>query len=297
MLEHRESIINGIEIQERNIGKETKYASIVGRHILSGRVAENPKEEGDGYLFAETETGLAIAIIDISLGRSRRSHYSTNPPMDNTLSEIAASGELTGLMTNMPLPSSGIRKPEKDHNSPITESRILAGLKLFLNAFITRGIESDIYLADLLGEVRNHFYPEYLRRPYGSRPILWGYSISVACLDKQKETATIASVGKNFVGKQSPGKEDEFVSVFGNNNQFYSPQKTHNRDGNPVGIKTAIFRWEQAFILATDGINVKKRFPFPPKIVLQQIPSKSLVDNNNEGLYLVVKAPLTSPAK
>lgn len=290
MVENREgTTINGIKIQERDIGKEAKCASIVGRHILSGRLVRNPQEEGDGCIIAEAKTGnLAVAIIDISLGRS---HSSASLPIDNALRKIAASGELDGLTTSMP-PPPGILQDRNCADNQIIESRILTDLKRFLNAFITKDMDLASHPAALLDKVRNHFSPDYLMRPHNSRSILWGYSLSLAYLDKQEEAIRIASFGKNFVGKQSFGKENEFTSVFGDNSQFYSKRKRHKGVGGPVGIKTTSLPWRQAFIMATDGINGRNRFPFPPKIVLQQIPDKKLINNNTEGLYLLVKPKL-----
>lgn len=283
--QHHEGAIHRIGAEERGIGEETKCASIVGKHILSGQLVRDPQQVGDGYVITEAETGkLVVAIMDISLGKSRSS---TNQPIDNTLIKIIKSGKVTELMskipTHKPLPSRN--QPVNDKLMQITEYRMLKDLKHFLNVFIENmGLTKGP--AGLLNEVSKYFLPEYLRT---RQHIVWGYSLSVAYLDKQTEAITIASVGKNFVGRQSPNKEDQFISVFGDNSKFYSPRKTHKGVGGPVETKSTSLPWGQTFIMATDGIKEEKPFLFPPKIVLQQIPNKSPIRKNNEGLYLVIK--------
>lgn len=279
MVERGENAINGIE---RDISQETKSASIVGKHILSRRLVENSQREGDGYLIVETGTGnLVIAVIDISLGTSS----SAKPSEENPLSKIVQSKELADLMPNIPPPPVIL---QENTQKQITESRILTDLKTALSALIKDDKSSASNPTVLLDNVRNHFYPTYLIRPYFSRHSLWGFSISAAYL-VNKETIIIASIGKNFVGRQSPDKENQFTSLFGDNHQFYSWEKTHRRVGAPVKTKTASLPWGTTFIMATDGIEQKKGPLSSPKIILQQETKGIIIPNNDEGLYLLVK--------
>lgn len=168
----------------------------------------------------------------------------------------------------------------------INESRILSDILL---ACKDTGKNPQYLLQEL-----RKFYPKYLEVSKGWFD--WGFSLTALAFDKTKNAFQIASMGTNYVGVES-SRHAVFDSVIRPDTEFFSPEST-SRKGKRLEIQMATIPTQRSILLTTDGIVITRIGIFGQKrgINLNQNP-QDLLRNNNEGLYLVVNHPLTSPTK
>lgn len=260
MVESQGERASNPQVLVREIKGEVRGVSITGAHLVSRALDAYPEHIGDGYVSFEVPSGSLIALFDVSLA-----------PHDLLYINSGWLG--------------------------INESRILNDIISNTQKYIDGMASSQRDLpASLLNFLCQNLAP-YLEPSIGiRRRIERGFSAATAFFNPQSKEIEVASVGKNFIGREIEPNTRIFSAILRPEDKFFAPRPfrrirrtlfgMRRRGGN---LKVQTGKVEQGrLLMATDGIVREKNFLQGVRVDLGQTAQNLLRQGDEEGLYLIL---------